>query len=143
MDEGQLQVRVDQDLIAKVEGEFSPSEMHEISRIAGAKWRQENERLNDGDAAWNRVTQDFFSQNFWGFQPRVRKILASQEDNLGVKFILLSFVTATFGLMAVVWLGQNYSSSGSTEDLLLLFLAIGTIAAMYIGFLIKHRRPNE
>lgn len=128
MNSNEVRARVRSELLSDPEGRiYSAQDAHEIERVALAK-------INSGES-WESVRQDYFARDRWGFSPR--EIPKDRPTTLGLKLLLLAAVTATFGLMAIVWLGQNLTNRGETSDLLWFLAAVGSLIGLYVVLLRK------
>lgn len=132
------------DLAGNVSGDFSPENWASILEEANVRLLRHNSGLGDESSAWREVVREFHRERYWGFSPdwRPPPKAKAKHKNLGVFFIWMTFSTFVLTLIALVWLGQNYTVSDEPKDKYLFFTAVGLAIANFTYFL-WHSRHYE
>ncbi len=133
------------DLAGNLSGRFSPGDWEAILERAEVRLNEQMRAGRDAASAWQEVVREFHRERYWGRTPNYKapKGASLPEVNLGVKFILLSGLTMTVTLIAVVWLGQKYTTSGDPRDGRILYAVIGLAVLNFALFLWRHRRHKD
>lgn len=138
----QIMKQAHEDLMGNVSGDFSPEDWALVLRRANERLTSfRSKGLND-ESAWAEVIREFHRERYWGYSPDY-KAPSVRDNNMGVRFILMTGLTFIFSLIAVVWLGQIYTASGEFEDGRNLVGAIVLILSNFGFFLWYHRQHED
>lgn len=131
-----------EDLMGNVSGRFSPEDWGLILDRASEHLAAFQRSGLSEQEAWKEVIRQFHREHYWGFQP---DYIAPRprDNNMGIRFILMTVLTFIFSLIAVVWLGQAYTASLEFEDGRNLVLAIALILGNFGLFLWYHRQHKD
>jgi len=139
-----------EDLCATVSGRFSPQDWESILTLAQqkllAQFADPAPSRDEELRVWQAVILDFNRNSYWGFEPNYKepkKPKAGRTDNLGVRFIVFTFLSFTLTLMAVVWTGQIYTTSDEALDAYIFFFVLSLVVANFAFLLWKTRNYRD
>lgn len=133
-----------EDLCGNVSGRFSPQDWELILIEARSRL---NAKISSGDEvkeAWSSVIREFHKERFWGFLPNWQPSpTVTPRRNLGFSFVWMIFSTFVITLMAVVWLGQIYTSSDDPRDAYVFYASIVVALGNFVFFLWQSRHYED
>ena len=132
------------DLGGNFSGEFSPEDWQKILAQAEARWNALKLESTSEQEAWQSVVREFHTQGRWGFRPNyVAPKAKAKEMSLGVRLVIMTFISFTITEIAVVWLGQIYTFSDEPRDKWLFLLAVALVMANVVYFLWRTRKHQD
>ena len=134
--------RAREDLMGNASGDFSPEDWALVLQLANERLAAFQGAGLSEDSAWAEVIREFHRERYWGYRPDY-KAPRVRDSNMGIRFILMTGLTFIFSIIAVVWLGQIYTSSGEFEDGRNLVVAIVLILCNFGFFLWYHRQHED
>jgi hypothetical protein len=126
------------DLAATSGGKFSPENWERILARAHAQLL-ENKRTLEETEAWQAVVRDFHVNGNWGFPSNYRAPAKPRKANLGFQLIWLMFASLTIVKVAIPWLGNIYTNSGTVGSKIFFFGALALVVGNIVWFLWRNR----
>lgn len=131
------------DLSSHITGDFSPEDWSRILREAEGRFRRRLEQGERPASAWSAVVLEFHRENNWGFRADYSRPRRKKNGDLGLGLVWMTFSAFVLTLMALAWLGQNYTASDDPKDAFWFFVALGAAIFNFVYFLWRGRNYSD
>lgn len=128
-----------EDLLATVEGRFSPADWEKILSLAETKFCQARQFSENDLEAWKGVILDFHKNIFWNFKPDYRAPKQIKKKNMGIQLVWITFNSFCTIKVLILWFGQIYSRSDNPVDKWIFFFVLAAALANIAFFLWRNR----
>lgn len=130
------------DLLATVEGRFSPDDWQAILARAESAWRAKLANLSERES-WNEVVREFHRERYWGFAPNYRAPKVKKKENLGITLIFMTLNAMVTFKVLMVWFGFALSNNDDPKYKWIFVAIVFLILADTGYFLWRHRAYKD